>query len=100
MNRKLILVCKFHILAVALEACSVGNMMKSQSDVLEESKVAGDYPKHLVKTVPGTLNAKFIFVFCLLINVDFENWFFHLLKNLVLSVMKLRVKMQDCQCIL
>lgn len=62
-NRKLILVCKFHILAVALEGCSVRNMIKTQSDVLEESKVAGDYPKHLVKIVPGVLNAKFIVIF-------------------------------------
>jgi len=59
-NRKLILVCKFLILAVALEGCSVGNMIKSQWVVLEESKVAGEYPKHLVKTVPGVLNEKFI----------------------------------------
>jgi len=71
-NHKLILVCKFHILAVALEECSVGNI-KSQSYVLEESRFAGDYLKHLVKTVPGVLNAKFIVVFCLPINVDYEN---------------------------
>jgi hypothetical protein len=62
-NHKLILVCKFHFLAVALEGCSVGNMIKSQPDVLEESKVAGDYPKHLVKTVPGVLTAKLIVFF-------------------------------------
>ena len=72
-DRKLILVCKFHILAVALDGCSVGNMIKSQSDVLEESKVAGDCPKYLMKTVPGVLNEKFIVVFCLPINVDYEN---------------------------
>jgi hypothetical protein len=47
--------------------------IKSQSDVLEESKVAGDYPKHLVKTVSGVLNEKLIVVFCLPINVDYEN---------------------------
>jgi hypothetical protein len=62
----------FHILAVALEGRSVGNMIKVRSDVLEESKVAGDFPKYLVTTVAGVLNAKFI-VFCLPINVDYEN---------------------------
>jgi hypothetical protein len=51
----------------------MGNTMKPQSDVVGESRVPGDYPIHLVNTVPVYLIQNSLLFFCLPINVDYEN---------------------------